>query len=112
LNLLLANAVARKAIGRNEDNQPRLQVLARIGAGPTLPHAETKIDGVLHEGYELGRLAFQASAGVELRFLGPFAMGAEYKFTRTSQSLAIHQGKARGTFATHHVVFGLAWHIE
>ena len=76
----------------------------------TLPHPETTIDDVSHEGYETGALALQASAALELRLAGGLALGAEYKFTRTSQSITIDRGLARGTFASHHGVFGVAWH--
>ncbi len=110
LNLLLVNVAARRTILARDAGKPRLQVTGRLGAGPTLPHPETTIDGVSHEGYETGALALQASAGLELRLPGGVALGAEYKFTRTSQSITVDRGLARGTFASHHGVFGVAWH--
>jgi hypothetical protein len=110
LNLLLANVAARRTILHRENREPRLQVIARLGAGPTLPHPETRVDGVSHDGYQRGAVALQASGGVELRVWGGFAFGGEYKFTHTSQSIAIDRGEARGTFASHHGVFGVVWH--
>jgi lipid A oxidase len=112
LNLLLANMAVRRTILHRGNREPRVQVIARLGAGPTFPHPETTVDGVSHEGYELGAIAFQASGGVELRLSSGLAIGGEYKFTRTFQSMAIDRGNGRGAFASHHGVFGVAWHSK
>jgi hypothetical protein len=56
-NMLLVNAVVRHAFGgRGDYRTARLVALARVGAGPTLPHAESTIGGVADERYERGAL--------------------------------------------------------
>ncbi len=109
LNLLLFNAVARHALGSHE--RDRLVLLARLGIGPTIPHAESTVDGVSRQGYAWGAPALQAAAGVEVLTTRGLAVLAEYKFTRTRQSLDIDRGEARGVFASHHGIAGLAWHF-
>lgn len=110
LNLMFANVVARRTLLRQRDAEPRVQVIVRLGAGPTLPHPESTVDGVSHDGYELGALAVQLSAGAEWRMYRRVAAATEYKFTRTRQSVSIAGGNARGLFTSHHLVFGVAWH--
>jgi hypothetical protein len=108
LNLILVNGVLRRTLRR--DRQGQMQLIGRIGAGPTIPHAESAIDGVAYEGYELGAVAAHAAIGLEIRMWRQLAALAEYKVTRTRQTLAIDRGDARGLFASHHGVFGIAWH--
>lgn len=110
LNCLLFNAVARHAFG-SRGAPGRIAVSARIGAGPTIPHAESTIDGRTREGYAWGALGWQAAAGVQVRLLRRVELLGEYKFTRTRETLDIDRGTARGVFASHHVVFGLGWRL-
>ena len=111
LNLILVNATMRKAV-EGHSGERRLEISARIGAGPTLPHPESVVDGSGHDGYQLGRLAVQAAGGLDVRVWRGLSIIAEYKFTRTAQRVAIDSGEARGTFASHHGVIGLAWHTR
>lgn len=108
LNLVLVNGVVRRTLRR--DQQGEMQLTGRIGAGPTIPHAESAIDGVAYEGYEFGTIAAHAAIGMEIRIWRQLAALAEYKVTRTRQALAIDRGEARGLFASHHGVVGIAWH--
>lgn len=110
LNLLLFNAVARRGVG-GRDQPDRVALIGRAGIGPTIPHAESSIEGVSREGYAWGAFAFQAAGGIEVRTTRGLAVVAEYKFTRTRQSLEIDRGEARGVFASHHGIVGLAWHF-
>lgn len=110
LNLILVNAVARRTLSARAGAGPRVYLIGRVGAGPTLPHPENTVDEVSHDGYELGALALQAAGGLEFRLSGAFAIVAEYKFTRTSQRVTVDRGQARGTFASHHGIVGVAWH--
>lgn len=80
---------------------------AYIGAAQT---ASAPIGGVSHDGYEWGALSLQTAAGMEWRTYRGFAAAAEYKFTRTRQNVTVAGGDARAVFASHHVVFGVAWH--
>ena len=107
VNLLLFNVAARHRIKRGTNG--RLALIARAGLGPTLPHTESRIDGEAQEQYELGRRAWQASGGAELRlWRGMFFLG-EYKFTRTSQRGKVPLGTAESVFRTHHGVFGVGY---
>ena len=105
LNFLVFNAVARCRVG------PRMFLAARAGAGPTVPHAESTIDGVDREGYEWGSLGIHAAGGIGIRAWRGLAVLAEYKFTRTRQTASVDRGEARGRFLSHHGVFGIAWHF-
>jgi hypothetical protein len=111
LNLLLANVVGRSTIVSRPGGAPRLQVIGRFGAGPTLVHPEATIDGIPSEGYQWGGFAFQASGEMEFRVSNTLALMGEYKFTRSSQSVTVDRGDARATFTSHHGVFGAAWHF-
>jgi hypothetical protein len=110
LNLVLVNVVARRTIDAGGGNAPRVQLLGRAGAGPTLLHPESTVEGVFHEGYQRGSFALQTAVGLELRMTRQLAVLAEYKFTRTAERVTVDHGTARGTFATHHGVVGIAWH--
>ena len=107
LNLLLVNVVGRRVLSTG-----RVTLAGRLGIGPTIPHAESVVEGITHEGYELGALAVHGGAGIELRVVRSLALLAEYKFTRTRQSVEIDRGKAEGLFASHHALVGVGWRIS
>jgi opacity protein-like surface antigen len=111
LNMVLFNAVARHAFG-SRGTRARVVVAGRFGAGPTIPHAESTIEGRQSaEGYAWGAPVWQAAAGVQVRLVTRLDAVSEYKFTRTRQSVDVDRGKADGVFASHHIVFGLSWHL-
>jgi hypothetical protein len=83
-------------------------VAARAGAGPTIPHGESAIDGRTQEQYEWGRVAGQLAAGLEWRIARRAAAVAEYKVTGTAQRVSVSGGTVEGTFVSHHLVGGLA----
>jgi hypothetical protein len=70
------------------------------------------VAGESREGYEFGAAALHAGAGVEYRFSRRFAVMADYKFTRTTQRLAIARGAAKSAFVSHHAVAGIAWIVK
>jgi hypothetical protein len=109
-NMLLVNAVVRHAFGgRGDYRTARLVALARVGAGPTLPHAESTIGSVADERYECGALVFQAAGGIELLVWKKLHALAEYKFTRCRQSVSVAAGGTAETLlSSHHFVFGTA----
>ena len=111
LNLLFGNLVLRQPIGgAGPILRDRLVVLAvRLGAGPTIPHAESTIGGRTQEQYEWGRVAGQVAAGVEYRVTAHLAAIAEYKVTATRQRVAVLDGSASASFTTRHAVAGIAW---
>lgn len=112
VNLLLLNAALRRGVKRNADApEGRLVLTARVGAGPTLPHTESTVEGSRQEQYEVGRLGWQAAGGAEFKlWRGLYALG-EYKFTRTRQRGKVFSGAAESLLRTHHGVFGLSYHF-
>ena len=110
LNLLFGNVVLRQPLGGTGPVRERRLVLAvRAGAGPTLPHPESTIDGRMHEQYEWGRVAGQIAAGFEFRVAPHVAALAEYKGTATRQRVSVPDGWASASFTTQHAVAGIAW---
>jgi lipid A oxidase len=108
LNLVFVNAVVRAPV-RRASSDGRVSWVARVGAGPTVPHAESMIAGITEEHYEVGRIAIQAAGGVELKIARGAHVIGEYKFTRTAQRVGVAGGTASARFATHHVVFGAGY---
>lgn len=111
LNLLLGNLVIRQPLVRGASGTRQLVFVGRLGAGPTIPHAETTIEGTAQEQYQWGRVAGQGAAGLEWRFARRLAALAEYKLTATPQRVRIPDGTASATIVSHHVVAGLAWRV-
>jgi hypothetical protein len=111
-NFLLFNVVGRHGFGRDAGRPDgRLVVSGRFGAGPTIPHTESTIDGERREQYELGRLGWQLAAGAEVQlWRGLYALG-EYKLTRTRQRGDVFAGEAESLLRSHHGVFGLTYHF-
>jgi opacity protein-like surface antigen len=108
VNLLLASVVARVPLGGGPS--PRLWATARAGAGPTIPHAESRIGGVASpEGYAVGRVGVQLGAGLEARLGRHLVAIGEYKLTRTRQEVDVTSGSASTRLLSHHVIAGLGW---
>lgn len=112
LNLILINAVARRTLRLGKDETRHVQLIGRVGAGPTVPHAESTIGGISQEGYTAGAPVLHAAGAVEIPLSRRFAALAEYKFTRSRQAVAVDRGEIRGLFGSHHGVFGIAWSIR
>jgi hypothetical protein len=108
LNLVLANLVLRTTLRESAPGPLRLS--GRLGAGPTVPHVESTIDGVSDDRYELGSVALHAAIGAEIPLRRRIGVFAEYKATRTRQHVDVAGGNARGVFVSHHAIVGLAWH--
>lgn len=111
LNLLLGNLIIRQPLARGASSARRLVFVGRLGAGPTIPHAETTVEGTTQEQYQWGSVAAQAAAGLEWRFARRLAAVAEYKLTGTPQRVRIPDGTASATIISHHVVAGVAWRL-
>jgi len=103
LNFILANVVWRTPI------RGPFAFVARGGAGPTLPHAETAIDGVSREQYEYGGMGAHAAAGIDLRLHHNWSAIAEYKLTAAHPEISIPSGTGETSALTHQVAFGLAF---
>lgn len=112
VNLLLFNVAARHGMRRNaEAPGGRLIITGRFGAGPTLPHTESSVEGQRQEQYEVGRLGWQAAGGAEFNLWRGLYILGEYKFTRTRQRGKVSSGTAESVLRTHHGVFGLSYHF-
>ena len=108
VNLLLANAVMRRRGEADASGSARWALTARLGAGASVPHPESTIEGQPVEGYEWGALSLQAAGGAEVRLTGPLSLAGEYKLTRTVQDVAIAGGRAHTPLVTHHVAVGVS----
>jgi hypothetical protein len=111
VNLLLVNAVARRARQGSNDGPPRWFVTGRAGAGASVPHPESTIAGVNLERYEWGSFSFQAAGGLELRLTNRLYLSAEYKFTHTVQHVSVAGGSIRTPLTTHHLLAGIVAHL-
>ncbi|MEZ5319357.1 MAG: hypothetical protein R2752_18295 [Vicinamibacterales bacterium] len=103
LNFVLVNAVMRQPLGSG-----RTAVVARLGAGPTVPHAESRVLGVNAEQYEYAGMGAHAAAGVDIALRGPLSAVAEYKLTWARPEITLAEGTGRTTTVTHQFAFGLA----
>jgi hypothetical protein len=106
LNLILANAVVREPLIHG-----KLTLTARAGAGPTVPHAESDIEGASDQHYQLGSPVFHFAPGAEFRAWRGLHVIGEYKFTRADERVRIVNGHASVPLASHHLVAGFAWHF-
>jgi hypothetical protein len=109
-NFLLVNGVVRRP-WRTAGGWPRWDVALRCGAGPTLLHPESTVEGAHRERYEWGGLGLQFALGVEGRFANGLTVFAEGKWTHAAPSVAIAAGEARTTLDTFHIVFGTGWRL-
>ena len=108
VNFVLANVVFRRPLVRGSGGD-RLTLALRAGAGPTIPHTESVVAGVFQEQYELGATGWQVASGIEARLARSLLAVAEYKFTRTSQTVSVSGGEAQTQLSTHHVALGLGY---
>ncbi len=111
LNFILANVVVRHAFGpRQSSGEPWFVAVARAGAGPTLPYAESTIDGVDREQYESGGVGAQAAGGLEMALWRRLSVVGEYKWTWAKPTIEIAgDGQATIPARSHHVAFGVAY---
>ena len=105
LNFALINLVMRTPI------RGPFTIVWRAGAGPTLPHAETTIDGQSRDQYEYGGPGAQLSAALDMRTWRVVSTTAEYKFTVARPRIDVAGGTGVTTSATHQVAFGLAFDL-
>jgi hypothetical protein len=111
LNLLLFSVATRFPLSVRPDERGWI-VWLRAGAGPTVPHGESEVDGVRsRERYEPGARAVELAAGLESRPTRHLGLFGDYSFTRTRQRVPVTDGEARLLARSHHVVFGASWHF-
>ena len=105
LNFLLVNVVSRTPLGGGP-----LALVARAGAGPTLPHAETTVGILTQEQYEYAGMGAHGAAGLDVRIRGRFSALIEYKLTIARPEISIPLGgTGRTTAISHQIALGLAF---
>ncbi len=110
LNFFFANVALRRELGPVDSRgRHRFVVVARAGAGPTLPHAESTVENVNRDQYQSGGLGTQVAGGLEATVWRRLAVLGEYKFTWASPQLDVAGGQATIPARSHHVVGGLAY---
>lgn len=111
VNLLLTNAIFRQALWRSNLRAARAYVNVRLGAGATIPHAESTVQGRADEHYQAGSPALQFAGSIELRIWKRWYWMGEYKFTRTREQVDVSSGTANSLLQSHHVVTGPSVHF-
>ena len=108
LNFLLINVVSRTPVGSG-----RLALVARAGAGPTLPHAETTVGILAQEQYEYAGIAAHVAAGLDVRLRGRLSAMIEYKLTAARPEIDLPLGgRGRMTALSHQIAVGLAFGVS
>jgi hypothetical protein len=109
LNFIFGNFVIRHEFGAELGAGRRRAIASvRVGAGPTVPHAESKVGGVTREQYEYGGIGAQVGAGIEVAVWRGLHVLGEYKFTATDARISVDGGEAVIPARSHHVVAGMA----
>ena len=110
LNFIFANVALRRELGPvDSQGLHRLVVVARAGAGPTVPHAESAVEHVNREEYQAGGLGAQVAGGVEAIVWRRLAILGEYKFAWATPTLDVAGGQATVPARSHHLVAGLGY---
>jgi hypothetical protein len=109
VNLWFVNALFRHEQPSSGTAEPRWVLVGRLGAGRSIPHAESTIQGRAYEAYQWGASSLQASGAVEVRAAHRFYVTAEYKLTRTPQDVTIDGGRAQTTLVTSHLATGVMY---
>ena len=111
LNFILINLTSRMPLGWGGDG--RTTLVLRGGAGPTLPHAETQVNGVSREQYEWAGLGGNGGAGVEIRLAPRLAATVDYKVTYAKPTITIAGGGTGQTTAlSHHLAVGVVLRLQ
>jgi len=112
LNFIFGNFAIRREFGAELGaNRRRVTAAVRVGAGPTIPHAESTVGGVHREQYEYGGFGTQAAGSIELAVWRGLHVLGEYKFTGTAARISVDGGEAVIPARSHHLVAGVAVHF-
>lgn len=113
LNYLVANFMSRMPIGKSATGEAPVAFISRLGAGVTLPHAETTVRGVEREQYEYAGPGVHAALGFDIRLKGRLSMVTEYKLTYAKPKITTaHNGTGQTTTLSHHVAVGFAFGLS
>ena len=111
LNFVLANVVVRVPL-RPGTPRSRVSLLARAGAGPTIPHVEATIRNGSADGYQWGRVGFHAAVGAEVFIAKRIALCVEAKRTTTRQVAQIGTARLTAAFTTRHLMAGMTYRLQ
>lgn len=112
VNLLLANAVFRRKIWHSDqEGLARGYLDLHLGAGATIPHPESTIQGLTDEHYQAGSPVLQIAGSIELRIHSRLYWVGEYKFTRTHEQVSVNSGNATTLLKSNHLVTGPGIHF-
>lgn len=100
LNFILINGVWRRPLAT------RVALTTRLGAGGTLPHAESTVLNAPREQYQYSGLGAHLGSGLELRLRSWLSLTGEYKVTYARPEIGIAGGTGRTTTLTHHGAIG------
>ena len=106
LNFVLANAVLRLPLAA------RMDLVLRLGTGPTIPHAETQVLGVFQQQYEYAGIGEHFAAGLNVQLHHRLSLVGEYKLTHARPRITVHLGTGETTATTHQVAVGLAFGLS
>lgn len=108
MNLLTLNLQARPPGPR------AARPYAGVGAGITIPHAESEVEGRAGPSrYKIGsHPAYQAFAGVRGRPWKDLIAFGEYKYSDARLDAPVAGGTASVRFATHHVIIGTGYRFR
>lgn len=105
LNFLIVNVVGRFPLRFN----PRLSLIARLGLGDTLPHAETNVLQQSIQRYEFAGLGIQGSAGLAMRLSHLISLIADYQISDADPQITVVGGTGRTRALSQQVALGLAF---
>ena len=109
LNFIFGNFVIRHEFGPELGAGRRRAIASvRLGAGPTVPHAESTVGGVTREQYEYGGIGAQVGGSIEFAVWRSVYVLGEYKLTATDARISVDGGEAVIPARSHHVVAGMA----
>jgi hypothetical protein len=111
LNFLLGNVVVRWPSG-SASSRPRTVMIGRFGAGPTIPHVESTLQGQTEDAYQWARLAIGGGVGVEVRVVHQLFAVGDLKYTTTREEVDVGSAAIAGRFTTRHVTAGLMWRFR
>lgn len=101
LNFLVFNVVSKHRLGST-----RASWVNRVGAGPTIPHAETTVRQVNREQYEYAGPGVHGASGIEVGIAQWLSLHAEYKLTAARPKISIEAGTGRTTSVSHQIAAG------
>lgn len=111
LNFALSNVVVRVPL-RAGILPSRVTLLARVGAGPTIPHVEATLSNGSADGYQWGRVGFHAAVGAEVSISKRLALCLEAKRTATRQVVQIGTAELTASFTTRHFMAGMTYRLQ